>query len=239
MKEKIYTIPVTDAFESNCECPLCFMEHKLEEEAIQYVMGPSYMEDDVRTVTNELGFCKYHVEILSKQKNTLGLALMLQTHMAKTTKDIHKLVTSSKSSGGLFKKKDSLNNAPLLEYINKLEDSCYICDKVNTTMDRYIDTIFMLWNKEESFRDKLKNSKGFCAKHFGLLHKVSAQKLSIKESNEFLEVLNKLFTDNLDRVSEDLEWFIKKFDYRYQNEPWKDSKDAVQRTIIKTNGKII
>ena len=31
MKEKIYTIPVTDAFREDCECPLCTLEKKLEE----------------------------------------------------------------------------------------------------------------------------------------------------------------------------------------------------------------
>ena len=29
---------------------------------------------------------------------------------------------------------------------------------------------------------------------------------------------------------------IKKFDYRYKDEPWKNSKDALVRTLCKTNG---
>ena len=40
----------------------------------------------------------------------------------------------------------------------------------------------------------------------------------------------------LDRTIEDVEWFIKKFDYRYKDEPWKNSKDALVRTLCKTNG---
>ena len=39
----------------------------------------------------------------------------------------------------------------------------------------------------------------------------------------------------MERVNGDLDWFIKKFDYRFQNEPWKNSKDAIQRSILKTN----
>ncbi len=39
----------------------------------------------------------------------------------------------------------------------------------------------------------------------------------------------------MQRVIDDLEWFIDKFDYRNENEPWKNSKDAVQRSILKTN----
>ena len=45
-----------------------------------------------------------------------------------------------------------------------------------------------------------------------------------------------IFEQNLDRTIEDVEWFIKKFDYRYKDEPWKNSKDALVRTMYKTNG---
>jgi len=38
MKEKIYTIPVTDAFNTDCECPMCVLEKKLEDENIEYVL---------------------------------------------------------------------------------------------------------------------------------------------------------------------------------------------------------
>ena len=34
MKEKIYTIPLTDAFAEDSECPFCVLERKLEEEAV-------------------------------------------------------------------------------------------------------------------------------------------------------------------------------------------------------------
>jgi hypothetical protein len=37
------------------------------------------------------------------------------------------------------------------------------------------------------------------------------------------------------RVKEDLDWFIDKFDYRYKDEPWKNSKDALPRMLQKVN----
>ena len=36
MKEKIYTIPVNDAFDKDCECPLCAMYQELENNAVEY-----------------------------------------------------------------------------------------------------------------------------------------------------------------------------------------------------------
>ena len=64
MKEKLYTIPVNDAFQSDCECPICFMKHTLEVNGVDYVMGASYMEDDVRAETDKYGFCNKHVKML-------------------------------------------------------------------------------------------------------------------------------------------------------------------------------
>ena len=55
MKEKIYTIPVTEAFSEECECPLCVLHKKLEDENIDYILGPSLMEPDGRIETNEKG----------------------------------------------------------------------------------------------------------------------------------------------------------------------------------------
>ena len=105
MAEQIYTIPVNDAFDSGCECPMCQMINDLERNAIEYTMGPSYMEDDNRALTDEMGFCEKHIQDLYLQKNRLGLALILSTHMAKVTKDLQKLSKENTSTGkSLFKK---------------------------------------------------------------------------------------------------------------------------------------
>ena len=61
MKEKIYTIPVNEAFDENGECPFCTLLKKTEDEVLNYVLGPSYMEEDVREETNKVGFCKHHI----------------------------------------------------------------------------------------------------------------------------------------------------------------------------------
>ena len=45
--------------------------------------------------------------------------------------------------------------------------------------------------------------------------------------------LTELEIKNLKRINEDVNWFTKKFDYRYQNEPWKNSKDAPKRAMEK------
>ena len=35
MKEELYTIPVNDAFQTECECPICAMKDVLEQNAVE------------------------------------------------------------------------------------------------------------------------------------------------------------------------------------------------------------
>ena len=39
MAEKIYMIPVNDAFDSGSECPVCSMYQKLEDDAVDFMIG--------------------------------------------------------------------------------------------------------------------------------------------------------------------------------------------------------
>lgn len=236
MKEQLYTIPVNDAFQSDCECPLCKMKTQLEQNAIEYTLGPSYMEDDNRAMTDESGFCEKHIQDLYQQKNRLGLALILSTHMAKITKDLQKLSKENTVSGkSLFKKNETTG---LGSYISKLEHNCFICNRINNTFDRYVDTIFHLYKKDPGFSEKIKNSKGFCTYHYALLFDRAADFLSKDQLNAFLSDINAAYFSNMERMQEDIEWFINKFDYRYQNEPWKNSKDALPRAVLKTHSAI-
>ncbi len=235
MKEKLYTIPVNEAFHADSECPVCFMKKALEDNAIDFTMGPSYMEDDVRAETDKIGFCSHHIEKLYENQNRLGLALMLKTHMDKTIQDIEKLsLTGSKlSSPSLFKKKAEVSGVKT--YIDQLDASCYICDKINNIFIRYIDTIFWLYQNDDQFRNKFIQSKGFCTAHYGLLYDEAPKHLNSGKLDDFIKSLNTVYLDNIKRVRDDLDWFIDKFDYRYVNEPWKNSKDALPRAMTKTN----
>ena len=233
MKEKLYTIPVNDAFDTDCECPVCMMAQKLEAGAIEFTMGPSYMEDDVREMTSKLGFCEKHLGMLYQNQNRLGLALILQSQMDRVMKDVEKLSKTEEvaASPSLFRKRTAPTK--ITEHLHKLQDSCFICDKIDRTLERYIATIFHLYHTSEEFRNKFSECKGFCSSHYTALYEAAPKYLYGEELSVFLKLLNKLYLENMKRVREDLEWFINKFDYRYQEEPWKNAKDALPRTIQK------
>ena len=89
MKEKLYTIPVNDAFREDCECPLCSIYHKLEQDALEYTLRPStYMVSERREESDKVGFCKRHAAMLNEMPDRLGLALIYKTHMDSFIKEI-------------------------------------------------------------------------------------------------------------------------------------------------------
>ena len=235
MREQLHTIPVNDAFDLGGECPVCNMIQEIETKAIDFTMGPSYMEDDVRGETSKKGFCQKHMGLLYKNQNRLGLSLIIKSHMDKVIKDIEKLSKSNTRIPTPFLFKKQGDSSGVASYMEHLDDSCYICDNVNRTFDRYIATVFYLYKQEDMFRKKFRECQGFCNKHYGLLYKQASMHLSGEQLKDFYKELNSLYLDNMKRVRDDLEWFINKFDYRYADEPWKNSKDALQRSINKTN----
>lgn len=232
MKEKLYSIPVNDAFHTESECPMCSMEKTLELNSVEYIMGASYMEDDVRMVTDRMGFCSSHMHMVWEQNNKLGLALVLKSHLLKTTKDIRKLSESPQKKTG-FSKKSKEN--PLTSYIDELESSCFVCERTNRIFNRYIATVFHLWKEDNEFRKLYNSSKGFCTKHYGDLIKSAPHNLSGGILEGFVNDTHKIYLDNMERLINDVDWFTDKFDYRFKDEPWKNSKDALSRALTKVN----
>ncbi len=235
MKEKLHTIPVNEAFDTDCECPLCAMYKALEEKAIDFTMGPSYMDDDIRGETSRLGFCGKHLELLYKNQNRLGLALILKSHMDLLIREAekHTGLNAKLPLSSLFRKKG--DQAASDASSEKRKSTCYICDKIEGTFERYIATIFYLYHTETEFRSKFSACKGFCRSHYSLLQSKAPKALSGDELYGFLKELDRLYLENMKRVRDDLEWFINKFDYRYAEEPWKNARDAMPRAMLKTN----
>ena len=120
--------------------------------------------------------------------------------------------------------------------MNEMADSCLMCDTIRENMNRYLHTFFHLYQNDGDFRSRFEKSKGLCLPHLGQLLEVATQELNARDLGSFVTTLTRMEKENMDRIQEDISWFIKKFDYRYENESWKNSKDAVERTVNKVRG---
>lgn len=241
MKEQLYTIPLNDAMNAHDECPFCFIERKLEQDILDFTLGSgsSYMEADIRDMTDKEGFCRDHFKKMFQYGNALGNAWILKTHYKRTMEEMQKEFAGFKPAKTSFKdkfRKTAESSNPIGIWIREKEASCYICNQFKDTYARYLDTFFYLFKKDEEFRQKVKDSKGFCLHHFGDLCEAADQKLSDKEKETFYEMVLPLMMENFKRISEDVSWMVDKFDYRNQNADWKNSRDAIQRGMQKLKG---
>ena len=241
MKEQLYMIPLNDAVNANDECPFCFIERKIDQDLLDFVLGSgsSYMESDTRERTDKEGFCRTHFKKMFDYGNTLGNGWILKTHYKRMLEEFDKQ-TKSYAPGRISLKdkfrKDASSSNPVSAWVNAKEESCYICNYYKDHYERYLDTFFMMYKRDEDFRSRIKNGKGFCLSHFGDLCDAMETKLSDKERAEFYEMLKNLTRDNLERLYEDVSWLIEKFDYLNKDADWKNSKDAVQRGMQKLKG---
>ena len=55
--------------------------------------------------------------------------------------------------------------------------------------------------------------------------------LGKKERAALTEAVLKRNKEYLETLRGDLDWFCKKFDYRYEKEDWKNAKDSIERTV--------
>lgn len=242
MKEKIYTIPVNEAYDKDCECPLCELEKKLEYDAVKYALGPAMMEPDFRVDSNEKGYCNRHFSLMFGATNKLPLALVLQTHLGELRKKISGFEKAAnaleKDKGGLFKKSSADKAAESIsEMLAKTEKSCMICEKVEHTMERYVDVVLYLWATEDDFKTKFDKSKGVCLKHFKQLAEMAPKSIK-NNAGPFMAALIKKEIKELERLQGELDKFILKFDYRYLDMELGSAVDSSIRTIEKISGYI-
>ena len=222
--EQIYTIPVNEAFEASaadksCGCPFCSLYNKLENDELDLILGASMMEPDVRIQTNKEGFCRTHYDMMFVRKNRLGMALTLESHLSELRNEI--------KDGGLF----SSPGANAIKRVGELKDTCYVCRRIEFNFGHMIETAVFLWDRDEKFRDKLKAQPYFCLPHYHSMLTVARDRLGKKKFPLFEKDCAAIVEAYAEKLEGDVSWFCKKFDYRYDEEPWYDSKDAVERAI--------
>ena len=241
MKEKLYTIPLNDAINAGDECPFCHIERNIEHDLMDYVLGSgsSYMESNVRDLTDEAGFCREHIRKMYDYGNTLGNAWILKTHYRKVINEMNDVFKKYSPAKISFKEKlagsSDIKN-PVKKWTGKRDKSCYICKEFDKTYDRYMETFFILFKEDDEFRKKVMDGKGFCLHHFGDLCEYGEIHLSDRQKEEYYPKLFELMRNNMERLYEDISWLIEKFEYQNKDKDWKNSRDAVGRGMQKLRG---
>ena len=228
--QQIYTIPVHEALEKGaadpkCGCPMCRLFCKLENDELDLILGASMMEPDTRIQTNKKGFCRTHYDMMFVRKNRLGMALTLESHLDELAADI---------KAGALDKLLGKPDAKAQKRITGLEHSCYVCDRIDFHFQHMAETVVLLFEADDefgTFEKELRAQPFFCLPHYRLLLEKGAARLPKKKMAAFTSALSDVVEAYMTTLREDVSWFCKKFDYRYENEPWGNAKDSVERAI--------
>ncbi len=231
--EQIYMIPVNEAFDQGmskdiCDCPFCIMHQRLEKKELDIALGPAMMEPTTRMETNEKGFCKEHFGMMLKMNNKLSLALILESHID---------TVKGKLKGNFFSRLTGSQPKKDVKTTKALAQTCHICERVEYHFSRMIDTTVYLYSTDPKFREKVQGQKYFCLPHYQRMLEYAQAKLDKKKFKDFYDDASAVENAYFEKILGDVSWFCKKFDYRYDAEPWYDSKDAVERAINLLSGK--
>ena len=221
MRDSITSIPVSEVFEPRDGCPICRMRDRLEERVVEYITGAAMMEPDVRAETNRQGFCITHYRQLLGQRNRLGVALMLESHLAETEKRVF-------AGLPLVGKRTSRQ----ARSASRASESCFVCSQVEWGMERMLATVCRLYGSEREFRELFEQQEMLCLPHFSRLAEAAAG-MDKRWQEEFLKAASALSRRQLGALREDVHHFTEMFDYRNHGEEadWGNSRDSIERAI--------
>lgn len=220
MRESLLTIPISEIMDPREGCPVCRMRDMLESRTVEYIMGAAMMEPDVRIETNRAGFCHTHLTQMMKQKNRLSLALMLQTHLETAGRELF-------SRKKLFEPKTARR-----QKLSKINESCFVCEKIDWGMERLMKTFFEMYGHED-FRKLLSEQEYICLPHYDLLLSLAPEYLKKNELAAFTEDIRAITERYLNTLYEDVSHYCSMYDYRNtgKDADWGNSKDSIERSV--------
>ena len=224
---QIYTIHINEHFDrakedASCGCPVCSLYRMLEENELELILGASMMEPDVRQKTNKLGFCDTHMKMMFEYRARLPMALTLESHLDQLRKEVGDLPLMVPGTRARAR-------------IHELEEDCYVCRRINEYFKHLLENLVYIWSTDPNFREKFAEQHMFCLPHWEMMLGVGKAKLNKKDYYAFAKAASDVVLPYFDQLREDVSWFCKKFDYRYGDEPWYNSKDSVERAMAFLN----
>lgn len=220
MRDSILTIPISEILEPREGCPICRMRDMLEQRTVEYIMGAAMMEPDVRIETNRAGFCHTHFQQMMKQKNRLSLALMLQTHLEEVDRQLF-------SRKKLFEPKNARKAK-----LSQINESCFVCEKVDWGMERLMRTFFEM-SSHSDIKQLLSEQEYICLPHFDLLQSLAPAYLQKYELDSFNKLISSLTENYIAVLYKDVSQYCSMYDYRNtgKDADWGNSRDSIERAV--------
>lgn len=231
---------IFEAFGEDSECPVCELVQKNQDRYIDLIYLEWVNDEDFRNRLKSEGFCKRHFSILYDKNDKLGLAIILSYMYSDTLENINGSMPDVNNKGftSMITQKILGKQCTNIDIFSEPQD-CIICNYNLSIEQSIIKEVLKLWSKNREFADLFSNSKGFCMHHSNLMISSAPKYLKTTQISNFVDILNSIQHQNLKRIEDELHWFIRKFDFRFRDEPWNGTEDSPKRAINKLMGYII
>lgn len=188
-------------------CPFCLLAAKAESGLLRVYLEGMLIDIDWRgRVLNEW-LCRGHLSGMQSQARKLGGAIVAQAMLR------HAL--------------------GLLEQDKRLPSwgtTCVACRDIEQTVRHHVQSFLQSWLSEPDFRRLAAAADAFCLPHFAMVL-ASAGSLPRREQTIVREALTRRQLEALAPLQSQIDWFVKKFDARFQAEPWNGAEDSVERAV--------
>lgn len=215
MNKHLTYYTLLESFTAAQYCPFCYLEEQTIKAYFGTILYESVNDSKVREeLIKSEGYCCRHAHYLTNIGESCGIALLyqdqvqrfLQLLQQKSTPDWHKRI----------KLKD-------------MHSLCPACQNQFEHRDKYISVFLEGILEVTELKEAYENSVGICRPHLFILlnatQNPAIQKMVYEhEKQELIHLLN------------ELKEFIRKHDYRFNDEPFGSERDSWKRAIQKMNG---
>lgn len=233
---------------------------------MEHLLGEDLMDATFRSRLENLGLCPRHVALLLNEPDRLGIALALQTLVRHRAGRFGTVLAQPPASVGshlcqtLWRKVRRLTRYPRgardikpspmntasppaaksldtdLGTFDEADESCLVCSQIQKSMQLYARTVTDLYRRDPEFRARLATFDGICLPHTRLLIRESYSGLPAATRSQYTHLLRRQLHDGLTRLDQELGWFIQKFDYRFRQADWHNTKSAPERAAARLAG---
>ena len=207
-------------------CPICVISQNSVNLSLMMVLHDYVDAPDLReAVCASWGYCRAHAWGLSalERGNILTVAIMYQDILSRDAKTALNRAQPNASGGALrrmFKGKPS--DASRSISVQPPCPACLLGEEVETNALKILLTAF--GKQDARMENALRQSDGLCFPHL-------RRALELGGRADVQEKLLSLAREKLDAITQELNEFVRKHDYRFQHEETGDEKYSWQRAI--------
>jgi hypothetical protein len=203
-------------------CPICSFVARRMRAYVDTVFYEQITDVQVRATIREAGgFCRYHAQLVSDQRDALGTALVMYDLLVNELRSLQS--GAARGSAGPFGR--------LLSGTRRVERKpCPFCESEREMDEIAVDSLLASMTADSSFQAAFNATRGLCIPHFGL----AADR---RKDDRTWEVMNAVQSRGLSELAQRLDALARSFDHNLRGTIPDVDTGSWRRALAVTSGK--